>query len=94
MKTTGRKPVLTERQKREVIRCVGTKKMSLRSAARHVVPNVSYGTILRIVRNSDMRYERMLKAPCLTKRHKEARLTFVKKSVIKGSRVLEKYIVH
>ena len=58
--------------------------MSLRSTSRHVVPNVSYGTILRIVRNSDMRYEKMLKAPCLTKRHKEARLTYVKDVLLKG----------
>lgn len=89
---SGRKPKLCERDKRQVVKDIGFKNMSLREAARVSTTGVSHVTIWRCIASSNLKYEKMLRAPTLTKCHKVMRLKFAKETILKGERFWTKIV--
>lgn len=89
---SGRKSLLSEKEKRKITREVGHHRMSLRQAARATEAGVSYGTIHRCIQSSNLKYEKMLSAPTLTKSHKKNRLIFARDVILQGNQFWNKIL--
>lgn len=81
---SGRKSIISERDKRVIANRIRNKKSSTRNASRDFCAEISHQTVWRIARKSKLEYITFLKSPVLTKKHKCARFEFAKSVILKN----------
>lgn len=78
-KSSGRKRIMDKRDERQIFRLSTKDKMSCRSIAMNLSKVVSHETVWRnLQRNKNVKYEKMLRKPCLNKNHKIQRLSWAR----------------
>lgn len=80
----GRKPKLSKRDERIILKDIGLKEMSLREAANNFTGDVSASTICRLMKKSNYKFMKMNICPQLNKVQKERRIEFSKNMLLRG----------
>lgn len=76
-KGRGRKPKLTKRMKRRILRDVSNSTKGTRQIQREFAPNCSHMTVWKAIKESpNLVRQRLRRQPKLTEQHKAARLAF------------------
>lgn len=79
-KRSGRKPTLSDRQRREIFKCATNSNMSAGEIQRHLLLSISRRRVQQILHQDErLKYVKRNKFPKLTPRHKTARLNFAEK---------------
>lgn len=81
---SGRKELLSQRQKRELIKEVNVRQCSVREAVLNIPQKVSATTAWRCLSSSYLQFKKKKLAPTLTNNHKKKRLDFAKNLLKKG----------
>lgn len=84
IKNAGRKKIVSNRMKRIIKRSFGEKKISTRTVAKQLSEQISHVTVWRTIRESKLKYMKMMKAPTLTCKHKSERLNFARETLLNG----------
>lgn len=78
-KRTGRKPILSDREKRHIVKTASNRQVSSSQIVDELCLKVSRWTVNRALNGSGvLKYQKKQSSPALKKAHKEARLDFAK----------------